>query len=346
MKVGIVGLEFSGRKTIFGLLTGIKKDGYSAGREEIGVVDVPDERIEELAKYYNPKKKTFTKIEFNLLPPVKKGSDEKNNVISQSKDVDMFAVIVRDFKDENVFHPEDSVSPVRDFGTIKDEFVLADLMLVETRLDRLQKQLKTKATDQGTKEKALMEKLKSSLENGIFIKNIELDADSRKIINNLSFVTTKPIFAVVNCDEDKLKNGFNFTDGVQSVNISAKMEAEIQELDAAAKKEFLSSLGIEETSLNRLIRSAYQYGNLISFLTAGADEVRSWTITAGSTAQKAAGAIHSDIEKGFIRAEVVSFEDFVKSGSEAEAKKLGLYRLEGKEYIVKDGDIIEFRFNV
>ena len=346
MKVGIVGLEFAGKKTLFSLMTGIRKEGYSAGKEDIGVVDVPDGRIEELAKYYNPKKKTFTKIEFNLLPPVKKGSDEKSNVIAQSKDVDMFAVVVRDFKDDNVFHPDGGIDPVRDYNVIKDEFLISDLMIVETRLERLQKQLKTKSTDQGLKEKSLMEKLKESLENGIFIKNMELDPESLKTVNTFSFVTTKPIFAVVNCDENGISKEFKFPDGVRSINISAKMEAEIQELDDAAKKEFLASMGIEETSLNRLIKFAYGYGNLISFLTAGADEVRSWTITKGSTAQKAAGAIHSDIEKGFIRAEVVAFDDFKKSGSEAEAKKLGLYRLEGKEYTVKDGDIIEFRFNV
>jgi len=346
MKVGILGLEFAGKKTIFGLLTGIKKDGYAVSREEVGVVDVPDERLEFLAAHYNPKKKTFTKIEFNLLPPVKKGSDEKNNVLTQAKEVDMFAVVVRDFKDDNVFHHEGSVDPLRDYASIKDEFLFSDLLLVETRIERLQKQIKTRSTDQAVKEKALMEKLKAGLESGIFIKNIELDAESRKIINTLSFVTVKPIFAVVNCDEGKLASEYKFPDGVKSINIAAKLEAEIQELDEAGKKEFLSSLKLEDTSLNRLIKFAYGYGSLISFLTAGGDEVRSWTISNGTTAQKAASVIHSDIEKGFIRAEVVAFEDFKKAGSEAEAKKLGLYRLEGKEYIVKDGDIIEFRFNV
>lgn len=346
MKVGIVGLEYSGKKTIFGLLTGIKKDGYSAGKEEIGVVDVPDERIEYLARYYNPKKKTFTKIEFNLLPPVKKDSDAKNNVISQAKEVDMFAVVVRGFKDESVFHPLNSVDAVRDFGSIKDEFIISDLMIVETRIERLDKQIKKQSTDPAIKERAIMAKLRENLENGVFIKNIALDAESLKVIKTLPFVTTKPIFAVVNCDEDMLNHNHKFPDGVKSMNISAKMETEIQQLDEEAKKEFFLEMGLEDASLNRLIRFAYEYGNLISFLTAGGDEVRSWTILNGSTAQKAAGVIHSDIEKGFIRAEVVAFDDFKRTGSEAEAKKQGLYRLEGKEYIVKDGDIIEFRFNV
>jgi GTP-binding protein YchF len=346
MKVGIVGLEYAGKKTIFGLLTGIKKDGYSQGKEEIGVIDVPDERIEYLAQYYKPKKKTFTKIEFNLLPPVKKDADAKNNVISQAKEVDMFAVIVRDFKDENVFHPLNTIDPVRDFGTIKDEFILSDLMIVETRLERLDKQIKKQSTDPAIKERDLMAKLKENLENGVFIKNIALDPESQKVIRTLPFVTTKPIFAVVNCDEDKLNNDYKFPDGIKSINISAKMESELQELDEQAKKEFLLEMGLKDTSLNRLIRFAYGYGDLISFLTAGADEVRSWTISNGTTAQKAAGVIHSDIEKGFIRGEIVAFEDFKNTGSEAEAKKQGLYRLEGKEYIVKDGDIIEFRFNV
>ncbi|OGS20636.1 MAG: hypothetical protein A3J83_05630 [Elusimicrobia bacterium RIFOXYA2_FULL_40_6] len=349
MKVGIIGLEYAGKKSLFSLLTGIKRDGYQQGKEEIGVVNVPDERIEYLAKFYNTEKKTYSKIEFNLLPSIEKGSQEKSKALLEAKEVDMFAIVVRQFTDDNVFHPLDKIDIVQDYNVIKDELVFADLFMVETRIERIEKQSKTKNATQIEKEKSLMVKLKDNLEKGVFLNKVNLTLDELKEIRSLSFLTLRPIFVIVNCDEDKLQTNFDFSDkanDIKSINISIKIESEVQQLDEKSKAEFLETLSLTETSLNRLIKFSYNFGNLISFLTAGPQEVHSWTIRNGDPALKAAGAIHTDIERGFIRAEMISFEDLKKAGSEAEARKLALYRLEGKEYIVKDGDIADFRFNV
>ena len=191
-----------------------------------------------------------------------------------------------------------------------------------------------------------MLKLKDSLEKGILLNQVNIDKDSFRYIQSFTLLTTKPIFAIINCDDDKLTQDFTLKDGTKCLNISVKIEQEIQDLAENEKKDFLASLGLAESSLNRVIKFAYNFGNLISFLTAGEKEARSWTIKNGTNAQTAAGVIHTDIERGFIRAEVIHFDDFKKAGSESEAKKFGFYRLEGKEYIVKDGDIIFFRFNV
>ncbi|MHB9155451.1 MAG: DUF933 domain-containing protein [Endomicrobiales bacterium] len=346
MNVGIIGLEYAGKKSLFSLLTGIKGEGYARGKEEIGVIDVPDERIDHLARYYKTEKKVYSKIEFHLIPSLKKEAEEKSKALIEAREVDMFAIVLRQFSDESVFHPLGTVDVLRDYAAVKDELIFADLYLVETRLERLEKQLKSKKTDLQVKERDLMLKLRDWLEKSVFLNAVPLDADSARLIRSLPFLTLKPIFVVVNVDEDKLGAGFSFPDGVKSINIAIKIESEIQQLDENGRKEFLETLGLKETSLNRLIQFAYRYGDLISFITAGVQESHSWTIKNGATAHKAAGVIHSDIEKGFIRAEIISYDDFVKAGSEAEAKKLGLYRLEGKEYIVKDGDIIEFRFNI
>ncbi|OGS27840.1 MAG: hypothetical protein A2297_06680 [Elusimicrobia bacterium RIFOXYB2_FULL_48_7] len=358
MKVGIIGLEYAGKKGLFALLTGIKKpDGYQQTREEIGIVDVPDERIDYLAKFYNTEKKTYSKIEFSLLPSIEKGDKALDGgvpagagkALLEAKEVDMFAVVVRQFADSNVFHPLGGVDIVRDYQIIKDELIFADLFMVETRIERIEKQSKTKNAAQIEKEKSLMVKLKANLEKGVFLNKVALSQDELKEIKSLSFLTLRPIFVVVNCDEDKLHENFDFADKeneIKSINISIKIEGEVQQLDEKSKAEFLETMSLTETSLNRLIKFSYNFGNLISFLTAGPKEVRSWTIRKGSNAVKAAGTIHSDMEKGFIRAEMISFEDLKKVGSEAEAKKLAYYRLEGKEYVVQDGDIADIRFNI
>lgn len=346
MKVGIIGLESSGKRSLFSLLTGIKKEEYGQSKERIGVIDVPDDRIDYLVQYYKSKKTVYSKIEFCLMPSLKKGSDENSKTLLEAKESDMFAIVLRQFADENVFHPSGTVDLIRDYNAIKDELIFADLYLVQTRLDRIEKQLKTKKTEQIIAEQNLLLTLKEQLEKGNFLNKITISENDLKQIKSLCFLTLKPVFAVVNCDEARLGAGFDFPDGARSINVSTKIEDEIQQLDEKSKSEFLGTLGLKEAPLDRMIRFAYEYGDMISFLTAGEKESHSWTIKNGSNALKAAGAIHSDIEKGFIRAEVVNFEDFKKAGSESEAKKQGLYRLEGKEYIVKDGDMIEFRFNV
>ncbi|MCB4792757.1 MAG: YchF family ATPase [Elusimicrobia bacterium] len=346
MKVGIVGLEGAGKKSLFSLLTGKDIEAHVQVKEEIGVVSVPDERIDFLAGMFASKKKVYSQIEFHLIPSVKKDSQETKKMLVETKFMDMIAIVARQFSDENVYHPLGNVDFQRDYFTLKNELLLADLMLVETRLDNIAKQLKAKSDTVVLKEKEVIEKLKTVLEQGNYLSSLKLTDEEGKIIKSLNFLTFKPVFVIINCDEDKVNTAFNLPDGAKSLNVSVKIEREIQGLAENEKKEFLDTLALTDTSINRLIKFAYSYGELISFITAGPKDSHSWTIRNGTNAHNAAGAIHSDIEKGFIRAEVVSFEDLKRAGSEAEAKKLGVYRLEGKEYIVKDGDIIVFRFNV
>ncbi|MDD5067867.1 MAG: DUF933 domain-containing protein, partial [bacterium] len=234
----------------------------------------------------------------------------------------------------------------RDYETIKHEMIFADLFLVESRLERIEKQIHSKKEDILLKEKELLLHLKESLEKGTFLNKLKISEENVKLIKSFSLLTLKPLFVIVNCGEDSIGQSFSFPDEMKSLNMSVKIESEIQQLEEKEKKEFLDNLGLKETSLNRLIKFAYGYGDLISFFTAGEKESHSWTIRNGTTALKAAGVIHSDFEKGFIRAEVIHYDDLVRSGSEANAKKAGLYRLEGKDYPVKDGDIMIFRFNI
>lgn len=346
MRVGLIGLELAGKKSLFSLLTGIRKESYLDSKERMGIVDVPDERINYLANYYQSPKIVYSKIEFLLIPSLNKDGKEKNNALLEAKEVDLLAIVIRKFGDESIYHPLGKIDILRDYNLIKEELLFADLFWVENRLERIEKQIKTQKPDYLLKEKQLLLKLKQGLEQGIFLNRMNLNLEELKIIKSYCFLTLKPIFIIVNCDEDKIADTFNFPDGMKSINISIKIESEIQQLDENLKQEFLKTLGLTETSLGRVIKFAYDFGDLISFITAGEKESHSWTIKRGTTALKSAGVIHSDIEKGFIRAEVISYDDFKKIGSEAQARKLGLYRLEGKDYVVKDGDIIEFRFNI
>lgn len=343
MKVGIIGLEYAGKKSLFSLLTGIKEENMG---KRIGVINVPDERIDALADFYTSKKKVYSQIEFNLVPSIKTGSDETKKTLMDAKLMDMFAVVVRQFGDENVFHPFNTVDVKRDYDTVKNELLFADLYLIETRLDRIEKELKTDKRDILLKEKEVLETFRTKLESGAFLNSVSVDEDKMKLVRSLNFLTMKPIFAIVNCDEGKVNEEFSFPDGVKAIAVSVKIENEMQQLDEGSKKEFLSALGLKEPSLNRMIKFAYSYGNLITFFTAGEKDSHAWTIRKGTPALRAAGAIHTDIEKGFIRAEIVHYDDLIAAGSEAEAKRKGLYRLEGKEYIIKDGDIAVFRFNI
>jgi len=343
MKVGIAGLEYAGKKSLFSLLTGVKDENLM---RKVGTVNVPDERIDALADFYQSKKKVYSQIEFNLVPSIKKSSDETKKTLADAKLMDMFAVVVRQFSDENVFHPEGGVDVQRDYDTVKNELIFADLYLVETRLERIDRELRSEKKDLLVKEKEILESFKASLENGTYLNSVKVDEEKLKIVRSLNFLTMKPIFAVINCDEGEVNKTFNFPDGVKSIYVAVKIENEIQQLDDNSKKEFLSALGLKEPSLNRMIKFAYSYGDLITLFTAGEKDSHAWTIKQGTPALKAAGAIHTDIEKGFIRAEIVHFNDLIKAGSEAEAKRQGLYRLEGKEYIIRDGDIAVFRFNI
>lgn len=346
MKVGIVGLEFAGKKSLFSLLTGIEEGQTFSNKKEVGVVNVPDERIDYLTDFYQSKKKVYSQIEFDLIPSIKKESQETNKALIEAKEVDLFALVLRQFKNDNVFHPFDKIDLKHDYEVIKNEFILADMILVENRLERIEKQLKAKREDHLLKEKELLISLKQVLDEGQLLNSVELKEEEKRLIKGFQLLSQKPMFIIINCDEDQIKNDFNQFDECRTMNISVQIEKEIAQLAEDEKDEFLKSLGLKESSLNRLIKFAYNFADLISFITAGEKETHSWTIHNGTNAQGAAGAIHTDFEKGFIRAEVIHYNDLKEAGSEAEAKKRGLYRLEGKEYIVKDGDIIIFRFNV
>ncbi len=346
LKVGLIGLEFAGKKSLFSLLTGKEESQHSLTKEEVAAVNVPDERIEKLEKFYNSRKKVYSQLEFHLIPSIKKESKETQKALTEAKEVDMFGIVIRAFKDENVFHPYNSIDSKRDYEIIKNELIFADLFLVETRLERLEKQLRTKKEDYLLKEKEILLRFKEELENNNYLNKVELREDEAKIVRGFQFLTLKPIFIIINCDDSDIHKKFDVDSDISTINISTKIEAEILQLEENERKEFLEDLNLEDTSLNRLIKFTYDYGNLISYFTAGEKEIHSWQIKKGTTAVKAAGVIHSDFEKGFIRAEVISYDDLMRAGSEAEAKKQGLYRLEGKEYIVQDGDIIIFRFNL
>lgn len=347
MKVGIIGLEFSGKKSLWTLLTGIKHDSSALDKKEVGVVNVPDARVGFLSQFYKSKKTIYSQIEFNLIPSIKKDSELTRKALIEAREVDMFCVVIRQFCNENVCHPFEQIDIQRDFNVVRSELMFADLLLVENRLEKIEKQLTAGKKDILLKEKELQHRLKESLEAGMFLSDIELNEEEKRIIKGFHLLTLKPIFIIVNCDEARVNESFKFLEKVKTMNISVNIENEIcQFADEKERNEFLDSLGLKESSLDRLIKFAYNYGDLISFFTASEKDIHSWTIKNGTVANQAAGTIHSDFEKGFIRAEIFNFEDLKKAGSETEVKKRGLCRLEGKDYIVKDGDIILFRFNV
>ncbi len=358
MKIGIIGLANSGKTTIFNALTGqdVPTTVYTTteAQPHIGIVKVPDERVERLAQIYNPKKITFATVQYIDYLGITKGDMEQNRkVLEMIKDVDAVLHVVRVFEDEAVVHPIGDVDPLRDAETVELELILSDLDLVEKRLQRMEESRKRgKKIDE--KEKAVLLKCKEALEGEQPLRDVEFTEEELLALRHLQLISLRPEVMVLNLQEEdlgtekekqlikELKERFN----VPVTALSGKIEMEIAQLEAEEAEEFLSDLGLKEPAMWRLIRLCYEHLGLISFLTVGKDEVRAWTIKKGTPAQKAAGKIHSDIERGFIRAEVIAFDDFISAGSMAEARERGLLRLEGKTYIVQDGDIINFRFNV
>jgi ribosome-binding ATPase len=365
VKLAIIGLSNSGKTTVFNALTGqnIETTLYAtvAGEPHFGVVKVPDRRIETLADIYKPKKVTHATVEYVDYIGLTKGDIVQNGkVFDLIKDADAVVHVVRAFADEIVSHPLNSVDPLRDIETVELEFIFGDIEFVEKRLQRMEEGAK-KGKKPNESEKKLMLKCKDALEKEIPLRNVEFDEEEHKAMKPLQFASTKPGIIVLNVGEDDLSSGkakellasaeeFIKSRGLSGttrvVTLCGKIEMEIAQLAQDEAKAFLDDLGIEEPALYKLIRESYNLLGLISFLTAGEDEVRAWTITKGLSAQKAAGKIHSDIERGFIRAELVSYGDFMADGSMSAARDKGHLRLEGKTYEVKDGDIINFRFNV
>ncbi|GAB6189891.1 redox-regulated ATPase YchF [Marinitoga arctica] len=358
MKIGILGLPLTGKTTIFSLLTNKPYDGSYKQEAEERVANVMDERIEKLAKMYNPKKTVRATLNFIDIPSYNTSADrkEKNRILQMIQTVDSIILVIRAFENGSVPFPEGAESPIDQLETLKTEMIIRDLEVVENRLNRLIEQnKKKKPTKEEERQVKILEEIKPVLEDGKFASKIELNDEDKKLISSLALFTLKPIIVVVNVDENQLINYDypNKKDLIQIceeenfayIEISGKIEADLIELEPDEKEEFMKELGIERPGIARLSKVVYDHLGLITFFTVGEDEVRAWTINKGTTMKKAAGKIHSDLEKGFVKAEVMHYEDLIKLGSEEEVKKAGLWRLAGKEEIVKDGDILTIRAN-
>lgn len=365
MKLGIVGLPNVGKSTLFNAITNAGAEAanypFCTIEPNVGVVTVPDKRLNVLEQIYKSKKKVYASVEFydiaGLVKGASKGEGLGNKFLSHIREVEAILHVVRCFDDPNVVHVEGSVDPIRDIETISLELVFSDMEVLDRRMEKNNKLAKS-GDKKAKHEQELMEQIKAHLESGKPVRTMELNDEDAEFVKGLFLLTSKPVLYAANISEDDLMSGNLDNDYVKKVKeyaanensevvvISGKIEEELSSLDEEEKKEMLKEYGIEEPGLDKLIHAGYKLLGLMSYLTAGQQEVRAWTIKIGTKAPEAAGKIHSDIEKGFIRAEVISYDKLVECGSEAAAKEKGYYRLEGKDYVMKDGDIVQFRFNV
>ncbi|MFC1479968.1 redox-regulated ATPase YchF [Candidatus Omnitrophota bacterium] len=357
MKIGIIGLPQTGKKTLFEILTNRKAmENEIASKKPIkGVVEVKDPRFDMLAKTYKPKKEVRARIEIEILPKLEKDTISEGGVFTDINELDAICHVVRAFKDESIYHVEGSVDPKRDIDSVNSELILHDLVFIEKRMENIEKKAKQLKEESVEKEKALLVKLKAHLEKELPLRLIDLSADEIKIISSYPFVTRKTVIVALNISEEDLNNAALIEElkrdyqgaAIDIMQISAKVESEISNLESAEEREqFLKELGIKEPAVDALSRLLIKALNLISFFTVGSDEVRQWTTRSGSTAPEAAGVIHTDLQRGFIRAEVIKYSDFIMYTSETKVKEAGKLYVKGKDYIVEDGDMLDIRFSV
>ncbi len=360
MKIGLAGLPMSGKTSVFNAATRAQAEtrDFLVQSMEVntGVIKVPDPRIDFVVSIYNPKKTTYATVEFTDIPGISSGDKSASKVLDNIRACEAVMLVIRLFEDDAVPHVRNKIDPVADLDEICLEFILSDLEMVTNKIERIEKDMKAGRKNVLVKELELMERLKKHLEDEEFLSNLELTEEELLMVRGFRFFTLKPLMLVGNCSDEQFRNQDDpkvvaFKEACQErgwapLFISAETEMEIATLSPEEEVMFLEEFGMKESARDRLISEAYRLVNYISFITYGYGEVRAWTIQKGTIAQKAAGKIHSDIERGFIRAEVIPFEAFKEKGNVADVKAAGLARLEGKEYVMRDGDMVDFRFNV